>query len=136
MLFNLIICDYFLPRGQLKTTSKSTKTSFQTLLWKIFWILLFFYETLISIFIIGTYGATYKKIHAPKETSLRWQFWSRYFIDLHCFHFHTHVLPFYFFLFYSDHKNNLCSFIKIIYPNIENILYLIIIKYFKQRYTS
>lgn len=99
MLFNLIICDYFLPRGQLKTTSKSTKTSFQTLLWKIFWILLFFYETLISIFIIGTYGATYKKIHAPKETSLRWQFWSRYFIDLHCFHFHTHVLPFYFFSF-------------------------------------
>lgn len=87
----------FLPRGQLKTTSKSTKTS--SLLWKIFWILLFFYETLISIFIIGTYGATCKKIHAPKETSLRWQFWSRYFIDLHCFHFHTHVLPFYFFSF-------------------------------------
>lgn len=133
MLFNLIICDYFLPRGQLKTTSKSTKTS--SLLWKIFWILLFFYETLISIFIIGTYGATCKKIHAPKETSLRWQFWSRYFIDLHCFHFHTHVLPFYFFSFTLITKI-ISSFIKIIYPNIENILYLIIIKYFKQRYTS
>lgn len=133
MLFNLIICDYFLPRGQLKTTSKSTKTS--SLLWKIFWILLFFYETLISIFIIGTYGATCKKIHAPKETSLRWQFWSRYFIDLHCFHFHTHVLPFYFFSFTLITKI-ISSFIKIIYPNIENILYLIIIKYFKQMYTS
>lgn len=59
----------------------------------------FFILISISIFIIGTYGATYKKIHAPKETSLRWQFWSRYFIDLHCFHFHTHVLPFYFFSF-------------------------------------
>lgn len=95
----------------------------------------FFYETLISIFIIGTYGATCKKIHAPKETSLRWQFWSRYFIDLHCFHFHTHVLPFYFFSFTLITKI-ISSFIKIIYPNIENILYLIIIKYFKQRYTS
>lgn len=95
----------------------------------------FFILISISIFIIGTYGATYKKIHAPKETSLQWQFWSRYFIDLHCFHFHTHVLPFYFFSFTLITKI-ISSFIKIIYPNIENILYLIIIKYFKQRYTS
>lgn len=56
-----------------------------------------------------------KYIHTTKETRLRWQFWSRYFIDLHCFHFHTHRLFFSFRL----RKNNLYSFNKTIYPNIE-----------------
>lgn len=72
MLLNLIIFDYFLSRRQLRT-SKNTKTSFQSSLhfcgkFSEF----FFYGILIStsIFIIGTHGATYKKIHAYNQKKL------------------------------------------------------------------
>lgn len=111
MLFNLIISDYFLSRRQLRT-SKNTKTSFQSSLRFCgkFSEFFFFYGILIStsISIIGTHGATYKKIHAYNQKKLVYDDSFGADISSICtasIFIRIDVLPF--FLFYSDHKNNL-----------------------------